>query len=68
MIRRMNKMADNIAMSMEEMELELDKLRDLNSSLEKENENQAKVIEAQKREIVTLQTSMLRMVVERYGN
>lgn len=61
-------MADNIAMSMEEMELELDKLRDLNSSLEKENENQAKVIEAQKREIVTLQTSMLRMVVERYGN
>lgn len=61
-------MADNIAMSMEEMELELDKLRDLNSSLEKENENQAKVIEAQKREIITLQTSMLRMVVERYGN
>lgn len=61
-------MADNIAMSMEEMELEMDKLRDLNSSLEKENENQAKVIEAQKREIVTLQTSMLRMVVERYGN
>ena len=61
-------MADNIAMSMEEMELELDKLRDLNSSLEKENENQAKVIEAQKREIVTLQTSILRMVVERYGN
>lgn len=54
--------------NMEEMELELDKLRDLNSSLEKENENQAKVIEAQKREIVTLQTSMLRMVVERYGN
>lgn len=61
-------MADNIAMSMEEMELELDKMRDLNSTLEKENENQAKVIEAQKREIVTLQTSMLRMVVERYGN
>lgn len=61
-------MADNIAMRMEEMELELDKLRDLNSSLEKENENQAKVIEAQKREIVTLQTSILRMVVERYGN
>lgn len=61
-------MADNIAMNMEELELELDKLRDLNSSLEKENENQAKVIEAQKREIITLQTSMLRMVVERYGN
>ena len=61
-------MADNIAMSMEEMELELDKMRDLNSTLEKENENQAKVIEAQRREITTLQTSMLRMVVERYGN
>lgn len=60
-------MADTIK-NMEELELELDKLRDLNSSLEKENENQAKVIEAQKREIVTLQTSMLRMVVERYGN
>ena len=61
-------MADNIAMSMEEMELELDKMRELNSTLEKENENQAKVIEAQRREITTLQTSMLRMVVERYGN
>ena len=60
-------MADNVK-NVEELELELDKLRDLNSSLEKENENQAKVIEAQKREIVTLQTSMLRMVVERYGN
>lgn len=60
-------MADNVK-NMEELELELDKLRDLNSTLEKENENQAKVIEAQKREIVTLQTSMLRMVVERYGN
>lgn len=60
-------MADTIK-NMEELELELDKLRDLNSTLEKENENQAKVIEAQKREIVTLQTSMLRMVVERYGN
>ena len=52
----------------EELELELDKLRDLNSSLEKENENQGKVIEQQKREIIVLQTTILRMTAERYGN
>lgn len=60
-------MADNVK-KLEELELELDKLRDLNSTLEKENENQGKVIEQQKREIIVLQTTILRMTAERYGN